>query len=85
MIASLEPAPQFELTEDRERGFDWPVIKQRWYAWLERLAHDHAAGHAEVDPKLATDTCRYCHLAALCRVAAADPEETAAGEGDDDV
>jgi len=85
MIATLEPAAQFELTEDRERGFDWQAIRQRWYAWLERLAHDHAAGHAEVDPKLAADTCRYCHLGALCRVAAADPEETAAGEGDDDV
>ena len=84
MIATLEPAQQFELTEDRETGFDWPVIKEHWYAWLDRLARDHAAGHAEVDPKLAADTCRYCHLDALCRVAALDPEEAGAGEGDDD-
>jgi probable DNA repair protein len=84
MIATLVPAPQFELTEDRESGFDWPVIKEHWYAWLARLARDHAAGHADVDPKLATDTCRYCHLDALCRVAALDPEEAGAGEGDDD-
>jgi hypothetical protein len=84
LIATLEPAPAFELTDDRESGFAWPVIKERWYAWLERLARDHAAGRAEVDPKLAADTCRYCHLHALCRVAALDPEVAGAGEGGDD-
>jgi probable DNA repair protein len=84
LIATLEPALAFELTDDRESGFDWPVIKEHWYAWLERLARDHAAGHAEVDPKLAADTCRYCHLDALCRVAALDPDEAGAGEGGDD-
>ncbi|HEY5558854.1 MAG TPA: PD-(D/E)XK nuclease family protein [Steroidobacteraceae bacterium] len=84
LIATLEPAPQFELTEDRESGFEWSVIQEHWYAWLDRLARDHAAGHAEVDPKLAADTCRYCHLDALCRVAALDPDEAGAGEGGDD-
>lgn len=84
LIATLESAPEFELTEDRESGFDWPVIKEHWYAWLERLARDHAAGHAGVDPKLGADTCRYCHLDALCRVAALDPDEAGAGEGGDD-
>jgi probable DNA repair protein len=84
IIATLVPAPEFELTEDRETGFDWPVIKEHWFAWLERLARDYAAGHAEVDPKLAADTCRHCHLDALCRVAALDPDEAGAGEGGDD-
>jgi probable DNA repair protein len=84
IIATLVPAPEFELTEDRETGFDWPVIKEHWFAWLERLARDHAAGHAEVDPKLAADTCRHCHLDALCRVAAIDPDEAGAAEVGDD-
>jgi hypothetical protein len=84
LIAGLQQARDFELTEDRESGFEWPVIKERWYAWLDRLARDHAAGHAEVDPKLGADTCRHCHLDALCRVAPAVPDETGAEEGGDD-
>jgi RecB family exonuclease len=84
LIAGLQAARDFELTEERENGFDWPVIKEHWYAWLERLARDHAAGHAEVDPKLGTDTCRHCHLDALCRVASAVPDEPGAEEGGDD-
>ncbi|MGB5132354.1 MAG: PD-(D/E)XK nuclease family protein, partial [Steroidobacteraceae bacterium] len=85
MIDGLLPATKFELTEDGQRGFEWPVIKEHWYAWLDRLARDHAAGHAAVDPKLAADTCRYCHLGALCRVAVALPDEAGAEEGNDDV
>jgi hypothetical protein len=84
MIPALLPAREFELTEERESGFDWAVIKEHWYAWLERLARNHAAGHAEVDPKLAAETCRYCHLGALCRVAAIDPDEAGGEEGGDD-
>lgn len=84
LIEGLQPARDFELTEDREKGFDWPVIKERWYAWLDRLARDHAAGHAEVDPKLGADTCRHCHLDALCRVVAVAPDDPAAEEGGDD-
>lgn len=84
LIATLEPAQQFELTEDGEQGFDWPVIRERWHAWLDRLARDHATGQAEVDPKLASDTCRYCHLAALCRVLPGDPEEEPGAEDGDD-
>lgn len=84
LIAGLQPAPDFELTEHRERGFSWPVIREHWYAWLERLAGDHAAGHAVVDPKLGSDTCRFCHLASLCRVASAVPDEARAEEGADD-
>jgi probable DNA repair protein len=84
LIAGLEPALDFELTEDRERGFSWPVIREHWYAWLERLARDHAAGHAVVDPKLGSETCRFCHLASLCRVARVAPDEAGVEEGTDD-
>ncbi len=84
-IAGLEPAVKFELTEDRERGFDWRQITSRWYAWLEALARDHAAGRADVDPKLAAATCRNCHLGSLCRVALVAPEGAEAqGAGDAD-
>lgn len=84
LIEGLQAATDFELTEDRESGFEWPVIKERWYAWLERLARDHAAGHAGVDPKLGADTCRNCHLGALCRVESAVPDEAGMEEGTGD-
>jgi probable DNA repair protein len=75
-IDGVVPAEEFRLTEDREGGFGWRQVKEHWWAWLERLALDHAAGKADVDPKLAGQTCRRCHLAALCRV------ESAPADGD---
>ena len=74
-IEGVEPAADFALTEDREKGFDWRVINERWWAWLDALARDHAAGRAIVDPKLAAETCRLCHLGALCRVDPAGARE----------
>jgi ATP-dependent helicase/nuclease subunit B len=74
-IVGVEPADKFKLTEDRQKGFSWAEITAHWRAWLERLARDFAAGRAEVDPKRAALTCRHCHLAALCRVEAASPED----------
>lgn len=75
MIDGMEPAATFRLTEDRQHGFSWAEITAHWRAWLERLAGDFAAGCVEVDPKLAADTCRYCHLAALCRVESSSPDD----------
>ncbi len=74
-IDGLRPASKFELTEDRQKGFEWDEVTAHWRAWLESLAGDFAAGRVDVDPKLAADTCRYCHLGALCRVAPASPED----------
>jgi hypothetical protein len=84
LIDGMEPAANFRLTEDRRNGFSWEEITAHWRAWLERLAGDFAAGRAEVDPKLAAGTCRYCHLAALCRVepASLDEAEVEAADGD---
>ncbi len=84
IIDSLELAPDFELTEARERGFAWEVITERWYAWLERLARDHAEGRADVDPKLGAETCRSCHLSSLCRVTAVPPDDAEADEAGDE-
>ncbi len=74
-IAGMKAAEKFALTENEEKGFAWPEITAHWYAWLERLALDFAAGHAQVDPKLGADTCRACHLGALCRVGNAAPDD----------
>jgi RecB family exonuclease len=82
-IDGVVAAGKYALTEDREKGFGWQAITEHWWAWLETLARNHAAGRAEVDPKLAAKTCRLCHLGALCRVdasAAPDEDEEAGDE-----
>ncbi len=84
IIGSLQAAADFELTEEREKGFEWGRIREHWYAWLERLARDHAEGRTEVDPKLGAETCRSCHLGALCRVAAVPKDDAGAEETGDD-
>ncbi|MDP9199910.1 MAG: PD-(D/E)XK nuclease family protein [Pseudomonadota bacterium] len=80
----IEAAAKFRLTEDKQNGFSWAEITAHWRAWLERLAGDFAAGRVEVDPKLGASTCRYCHLAALCRVepVPADDLEEEAADGE---
>jgi len=83
-IDGLKPASKFALTEEKEAGFEWPEVIAHWHAWLARLAEDFAAGRVEVNPKLGADTCRYCHLEALCRVEPALPEDAAEEDGDDD-
>lgn len=75
VLPGLKPAEKFALTEDRDSGYAWPDISAHWRAWLERLAAGVAAGVAEVDPKLGADTCRHCHLAALCRVEPSSPAD----------
>ncbi len=77
------PAQEFKLTEDRESGFGWQQVTERWWAWLDRLARDHAEGKADVDPKLGANTCRHCHLHALCRVESAAAEDAGDGEHGD--
>lgn len=82
-IEGLVPAQEFKLTEDRESGFGWQQVTERWWAWLDRLARDHAEGKADVDPKLGANTCRHCHLHALCRVESAAAEDAGDGEHGD--
>jgi len=61
------PAHKFALTEDKQTGFTWGEIRDRWGGWLASLARDYVAGLAKVDPKQ-PQTCRLCHLSTLCRV-----------------
>ena len=84
IFAGMKAAEKFELTEAREKGFDWKAITAHWRAWLEQLAAHFAAGRAEVDPKLGVTTCRHCHLSGLCRVERAAPEDDAAEDDDGD-
>ena len=83
-FAGMKAAVKFELTEDRLKGFDWPEITARWRAWLEKLAADFSAGRADVDPKLGAATCKQCHLATLCRVEAAAPDDLGPEDDDDE-
>ena len=83
-LDGVTPAPRFPLTEDKEKGFEWRAMTARWWAWLESLAGNFAAGHAAVDPKLAAATCRRCHLGGLCRVDARGVRAEPAEEGRDD-
>jgi hypothetical protein len=83
-LDGLTPARKFALTENKEKGFDWEAITERWWAWLDALARDFAAGRAAVDPKLAAVTCRRCHLGGLCRVDAAGAREEPVEEAGDD-
>jgi len=57
--------PGAEATDLRARIDAWRVV-------LETLAENFRAGHAETDPMDPDDSCRYCTLAPLCRVAEAD-------------
>ena len=83
-LAGVKPAPKFVLTEDKQKGFDWRAITEHWWAWLDALARDFAAGKAAVDPKLAAVTCRRCHLGGLCRVDTPGAREQPVEEAGDD-
>jgi RecB family exonuclease len=46
----------------------WAAVVEHWRAALERLAAAFRAGDARVDPKRG-DTCAWCDLPGLCRIA----------------
>jgi hypothetical protein len=46
---------------------DWDQLLDLWQRELAALASEYARGEARVAPKR-PDTCRYCHLATLCRI-----------------
>ena len=64
----IVPAGKFALTEDKQAGFTWQQVQDRWAGWLASLARAYVEGDAAVDPK-GPQTCRLCHLSTLCRVA----------------
>ena len=54
-----------------------------WRQALLQLAEEFLRGEASVDPKHGADTCTYCSLPGLCRVAEANVANEADTEGDD--
>lgn len=58
----------------------WPELQAAWERRLEGLAEEFAHGDARLAPD-PTQACRYCHLAALCRIA--ESALASAEEGDD--
>jgi ATP-dependent helicase/nuclease subunit B len=58
---------------------DWPSLKQYWQQVVSALADEFLQGYAAVQPAR-RDSCTYCHLGSLCRIAElgtiqATPEE----------
>jgi probable DNA repair protein len=47
---------------------DWQAHKLLWRQRLSELARAYLHGDARVDPKIPSDTCRYCGLQVLCRI-----------------
>lgn len=80
-------APQIKpYTEDRDTrdAGSWDALMGRWRGELQTLGSEIARGLASVTPKHPRQSCRDCHLHALCRIretapdAAADDAEIAA-------
>ena len=55
-------------TESAVALLAWHTTRAAWQAELTTLARAFVAGNAEVAPKDALKTCRYCDLQVLCRV-----------------
>jgi len=62
----LNPTPPSEA--------HWQALKSEWQQNLTTLVKDFKKGDASIDPKYGIKTCRYCHLASLCRVGALHDE-----------
>ncbi|MDR3492955.1 MAG: PD-(D/E)XK nuclease family protein [Gammaproteobacteria bacterium] len=50
----------------------WTEQLKHWQTNLEKLGSEFYSGNAHVDPKDSIETCRYCTLQSLCRVAEYD-------------
>ena len=84
LLPGLQPAAKFKLSAELGSGHAWGDITHQWQGWLGALAASYQAGHAEVDP-VQPQSCRGCHLGALCRVNELEEEDTDSAEsGDED-
>jgi len=63
-IKTIKPIHDTPYAENRT----WAEQIHAWQQTLEKISHDFSQGHAKVDPKNNSETCRYCHLHAFCRV-----------------
>jgi hypothetical protein len=62
---------------------DWNELLGAWRRRLATLAEEYAAGDARLAPDPAR-ACEYCHLGALCRIAATDADVDADAEDGED-
>jgi ATP-dependent helicase/nuclease subunit B len=60
----------------------WQELLQSWRRRLATLADEHAQGDARLAPDPA-HACKYCHLAALCRISETRLRTAAEASGDD--
>jgi len=64
-----------------KRGiYSWSELLDSWQQQLEQLAGDFTAAQAQVNPANA-QTCKFCDLQRLCRIAGATQADTAADGG----
>jgi ATP-dependent helicase/nuclease subunit B len=61
-ITQAEQIPEVEIDPN------WEALQADWRTILAKLANEFVQGKAQVDPKEPGKTCRYCHLASLCRI-----------------
>ncbi len=74
MLPSVKTAEEATKTKEAA-GISWGELTARWEEALARLAREHTAGRAAVDPRDYPETCRHCDQAPLCRIAEALPME----------
>ncbi|MEY4642028.1 MAG: hypothetical protein RLZZ227_2022 [Pseudomonadota bacterium] len=55
---------------------DWPTLKHHWEQVVTLLADEFLQGYAAVQP-MRRDSCTYCHLTSLCRIAELDAAQPA--------
>ncbi len=65
--AAIPGVIPFTENADYQTFGDWQTLLDFWRRNLSRLADEFSAGRAPVAP-LRKDTCKYCDLAALCRI-----------------
>ncbi len=59
---------------------DWESLKQHWQRVIGMLADEFLQGYAAVQPAR-RDSCTYCHLKSLCRIAELQNEQTVQEDG----
>lgn len=65
-IAGIRSLEKLRL-QNTPKPNSWDELQHNWKTDLERLAQEHANGHAEVNPR-DRQTCQYCDLTGFCRV-----------------
>ena len=92
-FARLKPGKEgFEGWADRKGRLpgveaaprDWADHLEAWRTALKQLAREFLAGDARIAPKHGSDTCRFCDLGVLCRVAELEPPAAAGDDGEEE-